>query len=308
MGRITEVKINSLVRGGAQFCSLSSGSIMTKIDIRKHLRSIKEISKVLPSEISISNIIGEGGQGIVYLGAVSNKPAAVKVYFPGQVDKRIDREIAALQKLKCASIVRLLCSSTVDFHNHKLNVVATTLISGNPLDLCLSEGALSFESVGRLLYDVANAIDAMWKESIVHRDLKPSNIIHTENDRYCVIDLGLARHLAESSLTCAGSTWGTIGYLSPEQYTCVRQLTCKSDIYTLGIIALESCLGSHPTSGNQEKLFENAYSSALPNEASQWPYADLLKRMLADRPTIRPRPEEIINALSEFSPQENLLI
>ena len=58
--------------------------------------------------------------------------------------------------------------------------------------------------------------------------------------RACVIDLGVARHLDQTTLTALGITWGTLGYMSPEQTRAVRQLTCKSDLFSLGVILLES--------------------------------------------------------------------
>jgi serine/threonine protein kinase len=74
------------------------------------LRNPSVIGAALPPQVTVTEVLEEGGQGVVYKGLVSGELAAVKVYRPGQIQKRIDREVAALVDLNCASIVRLLWS------------------------------------------------------------------------------------------------------------------------------------------------------------------------------------------------------
>jgi serine/threonine-protein kinase len=275
---------------------------MSDNDIKEWLKETTNIRAHLPSEIQVHHLLSTGGQGVVYRGLVDSVDAAIKVYLPGQVDKRVEREIQALKDLDCRTIVDLLWSGRVNIQDYEVNVVATSFVEGTPLDEVVKKGPLeSLDQLGFIAYDVALAIQAMWARRIVHRDLKPSNILLRPSGRACVIDLGLARHLNDSSLTQIGATWGTFGYLSPEQTRRVRQLTCKSDVFALGIVVLEAALGRHPTRGDQLRLEAQGFHKVLPDEIADWVHADLIKRMLDPKPIRRPSPEEILEVLTDYS-------
>lgn len=275
---------------------------MSEIEIKAWLQDTANVRPHLPTEVEVFDLLSTGGQGVVYRGLVDSVDAAIKVYLPGQVDKRIEREIQALKDLECSTIVDLLWSGKVTIQDHELNAVATSFVVGTPLNEVLANQVpLELSQVGILIYDVALAIQAMWEKRIVHRDLKPSNILLRPNGRACVIDLGLARHLNDSSLTQIGATWGTLGYLSPEQTRRVRQLTCKSDVFALGIVVLEAALGRHPTRGDQLRLEAQGFHERLPGEVSNWVHADLIRRMLHPKPIRRPSPDEILETLTDYS-------
>lgn len=276
---------------------------MVNPDSRELLRNLDIISKYLPAQMTIESILAEGGQGVIYRGKVGTDAAAIKAYFPGQVQKRIEREISALRSLKCPNIVGLLWAGEVRLNNsERLDLVATELIPGSDLRKILQDHTMTFEEIGAVAYDLANAIAALWERRIVHRDLKPSNILITNAGRACVVDLGLARYVDLSSLTPQGASWGTYGYLSPEQAKLVRQLTCKSDVYALGVIILQAVIGEHPTNKDQQLLNSSRFHEELPEILEAWEFGPIVKRMLHPRPTARPMPLEILSVLNEFKP------
>ena len=278
---------------------------MASDEFKEWLKVKENIAPSLPQFVQLHNLLFMGGQGIVYRGLVENVEAAIKIYFPGQVEKRIEREIVALRELKCPTVVDLLWSNRLVFRGRELSVVATSYVTGQPLNALVKpdvpDEKLDLDEVAIIGYDVALAIEAMWSRKIVHRDLKPSNILIRPNKRACVIDLGLARHLNDSSLTQMDRTWGTFGYLSPEQTRMVRQLTCKSDVFALGVIMIEGAIGRHPTFGDQLRLEALGLHDTLPREFSGWTHAELLKRMLQPRATRRPLPEEILSTLKNYA-------
>lgn len=259
------------------------------------------VQTLVPSEISLHSLIQAGGQGAVFLGTFDGAPAAIKIYFPGQLSTRVDREVDALRILQCESIVKLFWYGYVEAGEDSLPIVVTEYIEGLSLESRLKQSPLEEDELCRLAYDVTSAIDCMWDLRIVHRDLKPANILCRPSGRFCVIDLGVARHLEMSSLTAMGLTWGTYGYLSPEQTRSVRQLTCKSDIFALGVVLLEAGLGRHPTQRDQLRLLARGFHKKLPEPIESMGICSLIKSFLDPRPTRRPKALYTLNNLEVFS-------
>jgi eukaryotic-like serine/threonine-protein kinase len=276
---------------------------LDQADFRDWLNVLTNVAPKLPSHIRIDDNLARGGQGAVYRGTVNGAPAAIKIYYSGDVQRRIDREVEALNALNCYSIVKLLWSGYLPLQNTELPVVATSLVAGAPLDQIIRTRRLNYEELSVLTFDVTTAIEHLWNKRIVHRDLKPSNMLIGQNGRACVIDLGIARHIDQFSLTTTvGATWGTVGYLSPEQARGVRELTCKSDMYALGIVLIECAMGRHPTNRDQARLFDYGLHERLPDEVAAWRHASLLMKFLHPRPTARPLPSAVLDELADYSP------
>lgn len=278
--------------------------LLNKSEFKDWLHKPDNIVTHLPSHVELIEFIEDGGQGVVYKGRVNDKIAAIKIYFPGeQLHQRIEREIHALKTIDCSSIVDLLWHSNLKIENYELPIVATSFIAGKTLTQLIKSDQIDWDQLAILTYDVTDAIKCMWHKRIVHRDLKPSNIIIRENGRACVIDLGIARHIDQSTLTMIGMTWGTLGYMSPEQVRAVKQLTCKSDLYSLGIILTECRKGRHLTYGDQLRFMSLDLHEMenLPSQISKWEYAHLVCELLHPRPTKRPQPETILKLLSSYS-------
>lgn len=273
------------------------------MSMRQWLACAENVRPLLPPSIVVSTLIcGNGGQGVVYRGTVDGAEAAVKIYLPGQHLIRVEREVAALARLDCHSVVRLLESCSILAEGDQLPVVATQLVPGESLKDAIGRQRLASDEVGRLAYDVAAAIAALWEERIVHRDIKPDNILRRPNGRSCVIDLGVARHLGEASLTGQGMTWGTLGYFSPEQSRATRKLTCKSDLFSLGVVLVEAAIGEHPTGRDQARLLRAGLHRALPGESADWKHAGLLMDLLSPSPASRPLPSMVLTRLGEYAP------
>lgn len=270
-------------------------------ELKDRLRDRAYVASLLPEDVQVDAFLAEGGQGIVYRGTVSGKAAAVKVYFPGQLQKRVEREVTLLAALNCPAIVKLLWSGELETDAQTLPAVATSYIPGASLASTIANQPLSHPRIGTLAFDVASAIQAMWQRRVVHRDLKPTNILITPQGRACVIDLGLARHIDQSPLTSIGVTWGTYGYLSPEQCRAVRQLTCKSDVFTLGVILVEASSGAHPANRDQELLLAMGLHEQLPAELASWQHASQVMRMLHPRATMRQSPGELLELFSAYA-------
>jgi serine/threonine protein kinase len=125
--------------------------------------------------------------------------------------------------------------------------------SGPATTLCttsLHSGGDYFDTVARLVADVADALDHAHRNGVIHRDVKPSNLLLASAGRLSVNDFGLARLLEQPGMTMTGEFVGTPAYMSPEQITAGRvPLDHRTDVYSLGATLYELLTLSPPFSG-----------------------------------------------------------
>lgn len=235
-------------------------------------------------------------------GSAANDLVALKLHTdPGQ-DVRVEREIGAMERLRHPNLANLIEHALVTIDGRSVRYVAWEFVEGEALDHRLRAGALPPKTVACIGRDVARAIEHIWTARIVHRDVNPKNIMLRVGDREAVlIDLGVARHLEEKTITTAGSTWGTMGYFSPEQCHAEPQLTCQSDVYCLGIVLQQALCGRHPTNGDQAALLAQPSRTADLAATTPASLAELIDRMFLARAAFRPTPGAIAEKLADLA-------
>lgn len=91
------------------------------------------------------------------------------------------------------------------------------------------------------LQQMLTVLQFIHDRGVIHRDIKPSNIIReAQTQQFCLIDFGAAKQLIGQWGRLATAI-GSRGYASPEQMQGHPRL--NSDIYALGIVALEMLTG-----------------------------------------------------------------
>ena len=116
----------------------------------------------------------------------------------------------------------------------------------------LSSGSGYFDTVARIIADVADALDHAHKNGVIHRDIKPANLLLASTGRLSVNDFGLARILEQPGMTMTGEFVGTPAYMSPEQIASGRiPLDHRTDIYSLGATLYELLTLERPFHGER---------------------------------------------------------
>jgi hypothetical protein len=104
----------------------------------------------------------------------------------------------------------------------------------------ISSSGQYFDTVARLIAEVADALDYAHRQGIVHRDIKPSNLLVSQDGKLSLSDFGLARVLEQPGMTATGEMLGTPAYMSPEQIAAGRTpLDHRTDTYSLGATLYE---------------------------------------------------------------------
>ena len=101
-------------------------------------------------------------------------------------------------------------------------------------------GRLSPERATEIARQICAGLAAAHERGVIHRDLKPANVMLDGAGKIRITDFGLASVAA--SIKGAEARAGTPAYMSPEQLAG-REVTTKSDIYSLGLILYEILTG-----------------------------------------------------------------
>jgi serine/threonine-protein kinase len=198
----------------------------------------------------IEKQLGSGAMGAVYRAKYrkTGKRVAIKVMLAGMGGNetalaRFEREWEVLKQLKHRNIVQFYIAHQFQGAPY----YAMEYIEGEPLDQVLRRrGRLTWEEMVDIGKQICAALQHAHDQGIVHRDLKPSNLMMTPDGTLKLTDFGIAKDLDVTQLTAANCTVGTAAYMSPEQCRGERNLSHKSDLYSLGIVLYELLTGQKP--------------------------------------------------------------
>jgi tRNA A-37 threonylcarbamoyl transferase component Bud32/tetratricopeptide (TPR) repeat protein len=201
---------------------------------------------VVDQRFRILERIGSGGMGDVFEAEQVDLGRVVAVKLLNERDladqeslTRFQREAKIISQLKHRNIVSVYAFGVW----RKLPYMALERVQGCSLQHYLSANEpLDQAFVLDLGMQVCSGLAAAHDAGVVHRDIKPHNLILADNGDVKIIDFGLAKVTAprEVQLTEAGTTLGTVLYMSPEQVRC-ETVDARCDVYALGCV-LHHCL------------------------------------------------------------------
>ena len=201
--------------------------------------------------------LGEGGMGVVYkaLDTALGRPVALK-FLPIHLSASEQEKARFLQEAKAASAINHpnICTVySIDEHEGRL-FIAMEYVDGQTLRERLQSLQGSPMPLNQALdigIQTADALAAALDQGIVHRDIKPENIMLRKDGVVQIMDFGVAKLRGVSRLTREGTTFGTSGYMSPEQ-VLGHDVDHRSDVFSLGIVLYEMFTGQVPFKGIHE--------------------------------------------------------
>jgi serine/threonine-protein kinase len=209
----------------------------------------------LADRYRIESELGQGGMATVYLAQdlKHDRQVAIKVLKPELAAvlgaERFVVEIKTTAALQHPHILPLFDSGSAD----GFLFYVMPYIQGETLRTKLDrETQFGIDEAVRITRDVADALDYAHRHGVIHRDIKPENIL-LHDGRPMVADFGIALALSAAAggrMTETGMSLGTPHYMSPEQATADKEITGRSDIYSLGSVLYEMLAGNPPHVGS----------------------------------------------------------
>ena len=212
------------------------------------------LTAALADRYRIERELGQGGMATVYLAEdlKHKRKVALKVLKPELAAvlgaERFIQEITTTANLQHPHILPLFDSGTAEGFLYYV----MPFIDGETLRAKLDrETQLGIEEAIRITTEVADALHHAHQHGVIHRDIKPENIL-LANGRPMVADFGIALALSAAAggrMTETGLSLGTPHYMSPEQATAEKEITARSDVYSLASVLYEMLAGTPPHTG-----------------------------------------------------------
>jgi len=213
------------------------------------------LSTALADRYRIERELGAGGMATVYLAEdlKHHRQVAIKVLRPELAAvlgaDRFVQEIQTTAQLQHPHILPLFDSGEAD----GFLFYVMPYIEGETLREKLNrETQLSVDEAVKVTVEVADALQYAHEQGVIHRDIKPENIL-LHAGRPMVADFGIALALSAAAggrMTETGMSLGTPHYMSPEQATADKDITGRSDIYSLASVLYEMLTGNPPHVGS----------------------------------------------------------
>jgi serine/threonine-protein kinase len=170
---------------------------------------------------------------------------------------RFVREARAAAALSSEHVARVIDVGTLD--TGAPYMVMEYLAGVDLGELLKRDGPMPIETAVGLVLQACDAIAEAHATGIIHRDLKPANLFLTSridgSPLVKVLDFGVSKAASASgraedpNLTATGSVMGSPGYMSPEQVRSTKDVDCRADIWSLGVILYELLTGIAPFVG-----------------------------------------------------------
>jgi tRNA A-37 threonylcarbamoyl transferase component Bud32 len=212
---------------------------------------MSRLAHALSDRYRIERELGQGGMATVYLAAdlKHDRKVAIKVLKPELAAvlgaERFVVEIKTTASLQHPHILPLFDSGTAD----GFLFYVMPYIQGETIREKLNrETQFGVDEAVRIAREVADALDYAHRNGVIHRDIKPENIL-LHDGRAMVMDFGIALAVSAAAggrMTETGLSLGTPHYMSPEQATADKEITGRSDIYSLASVLYEMLAGDPP--------------------------------------------------------------
>ena len=241
----------------------------------------ESIGRVLAGRYRIESALGSGASANVFAAfdTTLQRRVAIKVLHPALA---ADGGFLRRFRAEAQSAAALANAHVLAVHDWGEDAQGPFLVleflGGGSLRDMLDEGTrLSLSQAVSVGAQAAEGLAYAHARGFVHRDVKPANLLFDEEGRLRVADFGLARALAEASLTePAGTTVGTARYAAPEQ-ALGNRVDGRADVYSLALVLYEAVTGVVPfTADTTISTLMARVGAELPGHDGLGPLAEVL--------------------------------
>ncbi|EAS04915.1 plant dual-specificity MAP kinase kinase family domain protein (macronuclear) [Tetrahymena thermophila SB210] len=249
-------------------------------------------------DFEIGRPLGSGKFGHVYLARerktkfiVAIKVLSKKQLIDNNAEIQFRREIEIQSHLKHENILQMY---GFFWDDKKIYLILEYASGGELYKELKSQPLRRFDEVTAAKYikQVASALKYLHSKHVIHRDIKPENLLNCDGT-IKISDFGWSAHAPSNK---RNTLCGTLDYLPPEMVEH-QSHGSHADLWCLGILTYEFCVGSPPFEDRQnKKTYEKIkqvdikYPDYLSSDV-----VDFISRLLTKQPSKRMNLEQALN-------------
>jgi tRNA A-37 threonylcarbamoyl transferase component Bud32 len=209
-------------------------------------------------DYEIIEMIARGGMSEIFKGkhVATGEEAAIKILLKpfaqyAEFRQRFAHEAKIISQMDHDNIVKLYDYGETDDLYYIImefvsyHTLANQMKTAAPFDLDFTQ---------HIICQTAQALDYAHNLGVIHRDVKPSNLLlrssvkGTPYPQPVLSDFGIAKAEAPTTGWRRTGFVGSFDYISPEQIRASDDVDCRTDIYSLGVLAFQMLAGELPFS------------------------------------------------------------
>jgi tRNA A-37 threonylcarbamoyl transferase component Bud32 len=246
--------VNAAQKKSCQKC----GTPLPRVSVGSGSKSAKDPDQfrrgqIVAARYTVMDLIGRGGMACIYKvqDNTLKEAVALKTMLPEFTKEKalVDRfynEAKIARQLTHPNIVRVHDIGMAD----GVMYISMELLVGRSLrgvlDGLQPGQRLPVKTALRIMDQLCAALDYA-HEYTIHRDIKPENVMVLNDGTVKLMDFGISKLRADSSLTATSMVMGTPHYMSPEQLKDSRNVDARTDVYSMGVLLYEVMTGNIPT-------------------------------------------------------------
>jgi len=225
-----------------------------------HTRTIQVSEKNLAEDSTIAGRykiieeLGRGGMGIVYKAEDTKLKRTVALKFlPEELMRDAESKERFVREAQSAAALdhpNICTVHEIDEAEGKI-FISMAYVDGQSLKEKIKSGPLNLKETLDVAIQIAEGLEEAHSKGIIHRDIKSANVMLTKKGQAKIMDFGLAKISGDTLVTRAGTTLGTVAYMSPEQARG-EEVGTSSDIWSMGVVLYEIISGQLPFKGELE--------------------------------------------------------
>ncbi|XP_042387060.1 mitogen-activated protein kinase kinase 1-like [Zingiber officinale] len=211
-------------------------------------------------DLETIKVIGKGSGGIVQL--VRHKwlgtfyaLKGIQMCIQETVRKQIVQELKINKASQCPHVV--VCYHSF-YHNGVISLVLEYMDRGSLADVIKQVKTILEPYLAVVCKQVLKGLVYLHHERhVIHRDIKPSNLLVNHKGEVKITDFGVSAVLL-NSMGQRDTFVGTYNYMAPERISGTSY-DYKSDIWSLGLVILESATGHFPYTSTETEGYLSFY-------------------------------------------------
>jgi serine/threonine protein kinase len=205
------------------------------------------VGSTLGERYRVLGLLGRGGMGEVYRAVDLKLNQSVALKFLPEATARDPRllerfhgEVRIARQVSHANVCRVYDLGEIRGSPY----ISMEYVDGEDLGSLLRRiGRLPGDKAVEIARKLCAGLAAAHAKGVLHRDLKPANVMIDGRGQVLIMDFGLAA--IADQVQGAEIRNGTPAYMAPEQLGG-REVTARSDIYSLGLVMFEMFTGKRP--------------------------------------------------------------